>query len=88
MSVEGEDNRQQHQRTKQKTEATSGKPENIRDPRTNSRVGDREASSRIFRQDSKNERQDIVEGSAPSETKEETANSVKRWKCRNNGHSR
>jgi hypothetical protein len=47
-SEEGEDNRQRHQRTKQETWAMSGKREDIRGPRTNSRVGDHEASRRDF----------------------------------------
>jgi hypothetical protein len=38
----------------------------------NSRAADRRENSRIFPQDAKNECQDIMEGLAPSETKEET----------------
>jgi hypothetical protein len=41
-----------------------------------SHAGDREAKSRNINQNSENESQDIVKGSAPSETKEETAHGV------------
>jgi hypothetical protein len=52
-----------------KAAATSEKPEDIRHCRQEvSYTGNREASNRIFRQHTKNEHQDIVEGSDPSET--------------------
>jgi hypothetical protein len=50
-------------------------------------AGDSEVNSRIFRQDSKNECQDIVERSASSGTKEETAHS-RNHKSRSMGHNR
>jgi hypothetical protein len=57
------------------TWATSGKPKDIIwELRTNSWVGGREVSSRDFQRIAKNEWLDILEGSAPSETKEETTN--------------
>jgi hypothetical protein len=74
MSDEG-DNWQQHLRMKQETGARSWKQEDIwQDLRENHQAGDCEVNSRIFHQDSKNEHQDIVEGSAPFEMKEETTN--------------
>jgi hypothetical protein len=57
--------------------ATSWKREEIRrDLQEGSRTGDNEANSRIFRQDAESERQDIAEGSAPSETEKEPAHRV------------
>jgi hypothetical protein len=47
------------------------------DLQEDSRAADRKENSWIFRQDSKNECQDIVEGSAPSKTKKETAHGVR-----------
>jgi hypothetical protein len=41
------------------------------------RAADHKESSRIFLQDSKNECRYIVEGSAPSETKKETAHGIR-----------
>jgi hypothetical protein len=70
--------------------ATSWKLEdNRKDLQEGSRAGDREAKSWVFSQDSENECQNIVEWSAPSETKEETTNNrVKRQGCRNVVHCR
>jgi hypothetical protein len=59
-----------------KEETTSQEREDTRqDLREYHRAGDLEANSRIFRQDSKNEELDLMEGSAASET-EETARRV------------
>jgi hypothetical protein len=44
----------------------------IRDPPTNQKVGVRKANSRDFHQTAESECQDAVEGSASSETREET----------------
>jgi hypothetical protein len=71
---------QRHKNLRPKGAATSRKREDIRQGlQKGSRAGDRKARSRAFNQDSKNESQDIVKGSASSETKEETAHR----NCRN-----
>jgi hypothetical protein len=57
---------------------TSEGGEDIRqDFRENHRAGDREANSRVFCQDSKNECQNIVEEPATAQTKEETTHSLR-----------
>jgi hypothetical protein len=57
---------------------TSEEGEDIREElRENHRAGDREANSRVFCQDSKNECQNIVEEGATAQTKEKTANSLR-----------
>jgi hypothetical protein len=48
--------------------------ETFKRPLGDPRAGYHKENSRIFCQDLKNEGQDIVEGSAPSETKEKTTN--------------
>jgi hypothetical protein len=78
-SEEGKENRQRHQ-----TAITSGKQNNTRqDFQEDRRNGDRQAKSRIFRQDSKNERLDIVEGSTPSETRNEATSILRADHSRN-----
>jgi hypothetical protein len=58
--------------------ATSWKREDIQqDHQEGSHVGDHEAMSRTFSQDSEKEYQDIVEGSAPSTMKEETTHRLR-----------
>jgi hypothetical protein len=57
--------------TEQETEATSGKQDNTQqDLEEDRRAGDRKEYSRDFHYTAKNESQNIVERSAPSETKE------------------
>jgi hypothetical protein len=54
---------------------TSEEGEDIRqDLQGDPKAGDRKENSWVFRQNSKNEFQDIMEGSAPSETEEYTTN--------------
>jgi hypothetical protein len=48
----------------------------------------RQAGSRVFRQDSKNERQDIVEEPVTAQAKEGTYPQLKSRRCRSPGHSR
>jgi hypothetical protein len=85
-----------------KEATTSEEGEDVRqDLLENHRAGEREANSRIFCQDSKNECRNIVKESATAQTKEETAHSLrardvgalanlgsvarKDWKRRNGG---
>jgi hypothetical protein len=64
-----QDTRQRHQRTKQEPVATPGKQGDILWCWwTYRRAWDREANSRVFCQDSKNECQDIVGEYAPTQT--------------------
>jgi hypothetical protein len=61
---------QRDKERKPKTTVTSGKQEDIRRVlHEGSCTGSREANSQIFRQDAENERQGIVEGSAPPKRK-------------------
>jgi hypothetical protein len=76
-SEEGEDNRQWHQGTEQEARAKSGKQISTQQYlQDDCRAGDRKANSRTSIR-LENERQGIVKGSAPSETKEETAHRVR-----------
>jgi hypothetical protein len=65
---------QRHKGSRPDAGATSRKQEDtVWCPLTNLWVGGREASNRDFRRVTESERLDIVEGSAPSESKEETS---------------
>jgi hypothetical protein len=73
-SEKGEDNWQQHQRMKQETGAASGKQgTTLRGPQINSWVWGQKVNSQVFDWAIGSEWLDTVEGSAPSEMKEETS---------------
>jgi hypothetical protein len=77
-----------NKKPKLKGAAMSRKQEDIQqDLQQGSRAGDHEAKSPDFSQDLKNECPDIVMGSVPSETKEETAQHIDSHKCRSTDHS-
>jgi hypothetical protein len=69
---------QRHEEPRPKRPITSGKQENAQQNfQAAQRAGDREANSQVFCQDSKNECQNIVEEPAITQTKEETAHSLR-----------
>jgi hypothetical protein len=65
---------QWHKRTKYKTAVTSRKQD--QDLQADHKAGDCNANSQVFCKTAENECHDNVEGLAPSQTKEETTNSL------------